>query len=218
MKNIYFIIPVLLLALNGCSSIYNMKQSNSKETFYDNFNKSVKDKKIKIILTNDSSFAVYGGSIIANDSLCYLSQVKEEIKIEPGRIKNIKYFGNDMSSLSAIITLKDVREVTAKNVSLNPDSSIKTIITKNIKQSIPLSKIKEVSYKNRWLGIPPRFVIGTSAGFMLGLIIGGAANDNTQGGLVRSELLFIAGPAIGALIGIMWGYMDGYNYIYQFNR
>ncbi|MHB8579353.1 MAG: hypothetical protein ACYDA4_05770 [Ignavibacteriaceae bacterium] len=122
-----------------------------------------------------------------------------------------------MSSLSAIITLKDGKEVTAKNVSLSSDSSIKTIITNNIKHYLPLSKIKEASYKNRWLGIPPRFVFGTSAGFMLGLFIGGEASDNTQGGLARSEIFYIAGLPIGAIIGIIWGYMDGYNYIYKFN-
>ncbi len=218
-SSIKYILSLSLVSIlfAGCSSFYNIQKYSSKEIFIEQFNKSVKDKNVTITLTNDSSFSAYGSSIIVKDSLSFVSQIKEEIKIEPGEIKNIKYYGNSMTSLSAEILLKDGKVIKAENVSLLSDSSIKTTMVKDIFNQLPLFMIKEVSYKNHWLGIPGRFLMGTATGIVLGLTIGSALNDNTQGGLARSEIFFLAGPSIGSLVGIVWGYLDGYNYIYQFN-
>ncbi len=131
-------------------------------------------------------------------------------------IKKINYTGSDYKS--ANLLLKNDEQINAGDINIANDT-MEYSVTKKIltwSEVAPLDKIKEASYKNRWLGIPPRLLIGTATGLVIGLIIGGAVNDNTQGGLARSEYFIFVCP-IGALIGVIWGWIDGYNYTYQFN-
>ena len=75
MKNIYLIIPVLIIAFAGCSSNYTTIDFSSKEKFYEDFNKFMKNKTIEITLINDSSFIALGGAKINNDTLNYSTNV-----------------------------------------------------------------------------------------------------------------------------------------------
>lgn len=205
------------LLLIGCSSTYTIKDFSSKEKFYEDFNNSAKDKTVKVTLTNDSSFTTLNGASISNDSLIFISQIKKEkIIIEPGEITNIKYYGIDMSNLSALILLKNGEEIKAENVSLISDSSINATVKKTIYEFIPLKNVREVSYKNHWLGVPIRLFNGTVGGFVIGLISSHVfVNQNEQ-----SDAAIYVGwgiTAIGLVAGGIWGWIEGYNYTYQFN-
>ena len=96
-----------MLALIGCSSIYKVSDFSSKNKFYEDFNSFAKNKSIKIIMTNDSSFITSEGPYILNDSLIFTTITQKEETIDKNEIKDIKYSGNDMSNLSGRIILKN---------------------------------------------------------------------------------------------------------------
>ncbi|MCL5030164.1 MAG: hypothetical protein M1480_14230 [Bacteroidetes bacterium] len=219
MKNICFIFCALELFLSGCSSIYTAENFSSKEKFYEDFNKSAKNKAVKITTTNDSSFASPEVSKISNDTLFFVSQIKDEmIRIKHDEIKDIQYYGSDMLNLSAVILLKNGEKLNAENVNLISDSSINASYKKHIYGFLPLRKIKEVSFKNHWLGVPARLAIGTISGFGIGFFVvnGIIGQQNING---QDEDLSIIGglSAIGLAVGSVWGWIEGYNYTYQFN-
>jgi hypothetical protein len=69
MKNTYIILFIFSLLLTGCSSTYTIKGYPSKDRYYRDFNRSVGDKDLKIILSNDSLYETTGGGVIKYDTL-----------------------------------------------------------------------------------------------------------------------------------------------------
>ena len=133
-------------------------------------------------------------------------------------IKKINYTGIDYKS--ANLQLKNDEQINVGDINIANDTMEYSVTKKILIQSevAPLNKLKEASYKNRWIGIPPRFLIGTVTGLVLGFIIGSATDDGTQGGQSRSGYFFVYSLFIGPIVGIIWGWIDCYNYIYQFNH
>ncbi len=91
-------------------------------------------------------------------------------------------------------------------------------ITLSGNNSIALSKIKKVVYKNHWLGIPIYMVVGAASGFFIGSI----ANSNNGNGTSRNpELTPTLGGLIyavfGSVVGAVAGWFLSYNYVYVFN-
>jgi len=219
MKIVYLITTILSIILLGCSSTYRVSDFPSKEKFYDNYNKSANDKTIIITLNNDSTYTAFEGSEISNDSLTYTSQIKnEQINIKPAEIKDIKYFGTDMSKISADILLKNGKKARAENVSLLSDSSITAVISYKVYKTIPINNIKKVSYKNHFLGLPQGFLGGIIGGLFVSYLVYNVAGigSNQRG----NETSFYGGVAItslGLIGGSVLGWINGYTYTYQFN-
>ena len=221
MKNsIRLLIFFFIFILESCSSIYTVKDFPSKEKLYQDFNNSVKDKNINVKFINDSSLTINNGAVIKNDTLYSIGYRldKNYRKVALSEIKKINYTGIDYKS--ANLQLKNDEQINAGDINIANDTMEYSVTKKILTQSevAPLDKLKEASYKNRWLGIPPRFLIGTATGIVLGLIIASAIDVGGQGGQSRASYFFVYSLFIGPVVGIIWGWIDGYNYIYQFNR
>jgi hypothetical protein len=78
MKKFYLTIGVFASLFIGCSSTYKVSDFSSREKFYDDFNKSVKDKIVKVTLDNDSTFNCKESTNIANDSLYFSTQTGDK--------------------------------------------------------------------------------------------------------------------------------------------
>ena len=219
MKKIIFpIVIVSSLILFGCSSTHTLSDFSSQKNFYDDFNYFAKGKDLKIIPNDDNTYYALGGAKITGDTLVFVSQTKkEEVKIQSDKIKNIKYFGSDFSNLSANIILKNGEELQANHVSLLSDSSINAILTKNIYTRLPMGNVYEVTYKNHWLGVPARLLTGTAIGAVLGLIgVAVFVNQNNQN---QGDFYTFTGlTVIGFVAGTIWGWIEGYNFIYKFSQ
>ena len=82
MKIIYLISSISLLILTGCYSTYQVSDFSSRVKFYEDFNKSVIEKDVKVTLSNDSSFFMSNDAAIENDSLYFTSEeIKSGIKM-----------------------------------------------------------------------------------------------------------------------------------------
>jgi hypothetical protein len=217
MKIFYLSIPVLLLFLIGCSSTYKVSNFSSKDKFYEDFNKSAGDKTVKITLSNDSSFFNINAEIV-NDTLYCMNKKIENLnkKIFLSDIKEIKYSGSNFRK--GLILLKDGKTFDADEIKIDNDtvsfSYINAIITLN--HSISINRVKEVSYKNHWMGIPggliPGFICGLGVGFLIGDTI---PTDNSH---PAKYLAIVYGPILGVIIGSVWGWLNGRTYTYQFNH
>jgi len=112
-------------------------------------------------------------------------------------------------------------EIKGDDIKILPDSSIEYTKWENVYgEKISLKKVKEVSYKNHWLGIPPGFLIGAVSGIataftIIIVIIKAFKPSDTQPN--DFNLPIIITPTLYSLIGSIWGYMNGYTYTYQFN-
>ncbi|MHB8338168.1 MAG: hypothetical protein ACYDEE_12205 [Ignavibacteriaceae bacterium] len=217
MKTIFLILSAISLFLIGCLSTYKISDFSSKTKFYDDFNEFARSKNVNIILTNDSALTAPGGAMVSNDTLNIVTRIKKkERKILYSEISKIKYYNNNYPNLSANILLKDGEKVTGDNVKIFPDSSIQLTILQIAYKYLPLEKVKEVSYKNHWLGVPTRLIAGTVSGFALGYAGVCAFVDPNE----QSQKAFYVGwgiTAIGLVTGGIIGWIDGYDYIYQFN-
>ena len=103
------------------------------------------------------------------------------------------------------------------NTKVSNDTLIITMNVKNdIYKSLPLIKIREISYKNHWLGIPFGFLDGLVIGTGLGIIVSKSQSDQTG---KNTDLVspIIIGATGGSIIGIIVGWFVGWNYTYQFN-
>ncbi len=204
---IFFIFSFLLV---GCSSTYTIKNFTSKEKFYEEFNRSAKNKTVKVTLTNDSSITALNGANISNDSLFFTNQVLKEEKIESNEIKNIKYLDTGSSNLAAIIILNNGKELKAKKANMLGGSSINAWIVENELENLPLSKIKRASYNKNCVGVP----IGLLSGTVLGYFSLGIANGLISKGSKSDTIVY---PIASILIGGVIGWIVGYDYTYQFN-
>ncbi len=166
MKDTNLIFFIFVLLFIGCSSTNTIKDSTSKEKFYEDFNKSVKDKNIKVTLTNDSLLALPGGAVIQNDTLFLLSQ-----------------------------------------------------LLKSNTKSFPLTTVKVVRYKDRWIGLFYGLAIGTSVGILSAWVgifppFNHIGWDNYFDERVAPKLLkLIIFPVAGAILG----FILGHNYNFYFN-
>jgi hypothetical protein len=219
MKIFYLLIPVLSLYLIGCSSTYKVSDFPSRDKFYEDFNNSASDKTVKITLSNDSTFTNNGVEIV-NDTLYCTNKKIENLnkKIFLSDIKEIKYSGSNFRK--GLILLKDGESFEAAEINIENDTVAFsfTIIINSFNSSLSINKVKEVSYINHWLGVPPSLVSGTVIGIGTGTILGlilyksGVDNGYSPG---RYEVLGCT--AIGIVAGGIWGWLNGYTYTYQFN-
>jgi len=219
MKDIYFFGFIFLLVFTGCSSIYTVRDFSSPKELYQNFNNFAKDKKLEIKFKGDSTVTLNNGAFIENDTLYSLEYNldKKSGKIALSEIKILNYTSSDYKS--ATLLLKNGKQADVEDINVANDT-MEYSISKKIPRQIKVASInslREASYKNHWLGVPPRFLICTATGLMVGLTMGGAVNDYTQAGASRGGYYFVSSLSAGALVGIIWGWIDGYNYIYQFN-
>lgn len=103
MKNIYLIISLIIFFLTGCSSTYTLKDFSSKEKFYNDFNKYMSNKPVKVTFVDDSSFVFSENVKISNDSILLLSTGLNVINNFPlekvKEIRNIHIHNNQLNGL-----------------------------------------------------------------------------------------------------------------------
>src|ERR1035437_523103 len=202
----------------GCSSTYTIKDFPSKEKFYQSFNKSEKDKNIKVVLRNDSSFTVMHGAVLENDTLFAFGEYNEKkyMSLTLSDLEKINYTSNDYKS--ANVLRKNGAELYCENIIINHDSiyfdRIKTVLTEE--NIAPVNKVKTISYKNRLIRIP----LGILTGGIVGLATGILYATSPQGR--KDDSGFASGAIIsvtflGAVIGSIISYCFGYDYYYQFS-
>ncbi len=219
MGKIYSLIPIIILIFTGCPSIYTVRNFSSKEKFYEDFNKTVKDKQVNVVLNNDSCFSSNKGSRISKDSLILIDHKQiSELKTMPLKeIQSINYI-YDRNSIQAFdILLQNGKEINVKDVKYLPDSSIQISITRDSisNRFIPLNLIKRIYYKNNWLGIVPGLLIAAPVIYLL-YGIAGSFSHFCSPFFNYETALFFGAPAEIVIVGII-GYIIGYTYIYQFN-
>jgi hypothetical protein len=217
MKIIYIIITFIPLIFIGCSSTYTVSDFPSKEEFYEDFNKSANGKTIKFTLNNDSTFMCSNNVEIEGDTLyCIKKEIESTNKvIALSEIKKLKYSVNNFKA--GIILLKDGKTIEAENIIIENNTARFSIIDtiNSLNCRMPINNIKQVSYKNHWLGAP----LGALPGAILGLFAGISAYfinppTNTWGG---NYVYFFGGAPLGLIVGGILGWISGYTYIYQFN-
>jgi len=229
MKSHYFAVTFIFLLFIGCSSTYRVSDFSSKEKFYNDFNYSFKEREAKVILTNDSTFSVYNGALIENDTLFSLvnSERKRSRGLALADVTDIKYSGTDITY--TLILLKSGDELKVENFRRIADSIYFEETIKYCKNPItPIRCLKKVSYKNRWIGT----LTGVPAGFVacgaLGYSLGNTTSDNTDTGIMTDQHLktqseqrmenFASGAFIGLIVGGIGGYFLGYPITYEFNK
>jgi hypothetical protein len=202
----------------GCSSTYTINDFPSKEKFHQSFNNFAKNKDINVILTNDSSFTLRQGAELINDTLfsVFSLGIRYDKSLSLFDLKNLDYTSNDYKS--ANILTENGQRFNAENIIIHNDSISFSLIvpeqtTNNI---IPLSKIKTISYKNRFLRIPLGILSGGMSGFLAGILY------VTNNKFSKDEYGYSTGaPVIYAILGAAFGgiasIIIGYDYNYYFN-
>jgi len=215
---IFFIVAFFSLTFVSCSSIYTVKDFSSKAKLCQDFNNSVKDKSIKVKFINDSSLTINNGAVIENDTLYSIGYRldKRYERIALSEIKKINYTGSDYKS--ANLLLKNNDQINAGDINIANDTMEYSVTKKILMRTevAPLDKIKEASYKNHRLGIPGWFLAGTGLGIIVGAIIFVSRNNGSPDNAYMTLNSFLTIP-FGSFVGIIWGWIDGYNYTYQFN-
>lgn len=219
MKISFMIVSLVPLFFIGCSSTYTIKDFSSKDKFYNDFNNFAGNKSLNVTLTNDSSFVPEGKIKISDDTLIITMNIQKEVKIKKNEVKDIKYTGSDLSNMSATLILEDGTKAKVKNVSFFSDSSFNITVSENINNTLPIFKIKKISYKNHWINLP----LGFLGGAILGAVIGGGValydthhSDESDKDFSPIANLY-AGIMIGPVCGIIVSWILGRDYIYQFN-
>jgi hypothetical protein len=138
----------LSLLFAGCSTIYTIKDFPSKEKFYEDFNNSAKDKKIKVILLNDSSFTVAQGGVLENDTLFVFGELNEteHLSLELSDLKKENFRTNDDYN-STFVLLKNSEKLNYKNIKTNCDTLSFDII-QYLPISFALSDLVKLNYLN----------------------------------------------------------------------
>jgi hypothetical protein len=224
MKIFYILISLSSLLLIGCSSTYTVAGFPSRDKFYEDFNNSAGNKSLKIILDNDSTIFADDGARISNDSLFItLPVLKQEKVINKDDIEDIKVSIHDMTTT---IVLKNDKSVTAGSIDILPDSSVAVYNYVDTYEYLSLIHVKEISYKNHWLGLPVPLISGTLIGAALGIIVAESMSSSSSGssepqGGSRSESpspwnAFLITSAAGILGGGIWGWITGWTYTYEF--
>src|ERR1035437_4416946 len=214
LKSLYYIIFFSDLLFIGCST-YTIKNYQSKEKFYQDFNNSVKNRDVNITSVSKGSFNINDGIVLENDSLISYrkSERKEKISIGVSDLKDIIYTGND--SKSASLVFKNGEILKCENMISSRDSisltAMKTLTLRNA--IIPIDKVKSVSYPNRLRSLPSGLFVGAVVGLITATIISKTSNDNES----QSISYYVSAPIIGALFGVAIASIIGWNTTYQFN-
>jgi hypothetical protein len=132
-------------------------------------------------------------------------------------VKSIDYLSTNFTSPSAEIYLKNGNKFYGKNIEITSDSIVNFIDYSHnfIYYSLPLIKIKEISYKERWKNLSVGLLSGAGVGLIAGLVVVSSYSDNKSH--PDSYLTYIFSPIIGAVLGGTIGWIVGYTYVYQFN-
>jgi hypothetical protein len=210
MRLYYLIAALTALFVIGCSSTYTIGDFSSWNNFYNDFNKSAKNRIIEITLNNDSTFTAEGGARIINDSLFFNTLIHKKEKISQNEISKILY-NNNVNE----ILLKNRDSLLVKSIYKLSDSSIIVSDIENTEKPLPIIYVKKISYKNHLLGVPGGLGYGLLSGFLSGFIITELIpNDKAHQDRVYGVLV---GTPIGILLGGIWGFIEGYTYTYEFN-
>ena len=222
MKIFYLIATIFLLTFIGCSSTYKVSDFSSKDKFYEDFNNFARNKSVKVTLLNDSSFSINGGAAMQNDSLYSLGEVTNtrDKRLALSDTKEINYSSNNYKS--ATILLKNGEKYQAEQIQIISDS-IDFAYTREVfipNDITSVNKLKEISYKNHWLGIIPGFFAGIPLGIILGVshvIPTYATEGNPPQSTYDETGAFVIGIPLGIIIGSVIGWVSGWDYTYQFN-
>jgi hypothetical protein len=225
---IFYLTPALLayLFFIGCSSTYRVSDFTSKDEFIKDFNSSAKDKLLKVFLNHssligDSIFMSEKGAYISNDSLvCTWESLMEEYTLRKEEVKEIIYSVHDRSNT---IFLNNGNSLRAKEIQKS-DSLIYLFNFNKISSHIPLSGIKEISFKNHWFGILDGFLIGLAVSLVSDALLIYIIPNDLNGSVPTNIVAIVTLPSaltgitifISAIGGI-WGGISGYSYTYQFN-
>ena len=226
MKLFNLFISFVFLFFIGCSTTYKITDYPSKEKFHEDINSSIENRNFDVV-TDESSFTCFEGSKITNDSLYAVTKIlKEKETLSSGDIKKIEYFEKAYKKLTVNIWLKNGEELRAENVMNLSGSTLQFTNVKISSDYLPISKVKEMSYKNRLkttlIGIP----MGLVCGGLIGGIMGsqGWIFNIRSGGMpplqfdATSSIVegFFYSAIIGTVIGPIIGYITGWNNIFQF--
>ncbi len=220
-KNYLSVIAIFVFVFTGCSSIYTVKDFSSKHELYQGFNEFAGNKKINVTFLNDSSITLENGAIVKNDTLFAVGYKYNKIyrTIPLKNIRNIDYTSYDYKS--AVLLLNDGQKFRADDIDITKDT-MNYSVTNKIKlehRIAPLCKIKQAGYKNRWLGVLPRFLIGATSGLVVSYTLSKLINRNNSDKQSENNFyIAVSGTPIGAIVGIIWGWISGYNYVYRFNQ
>jgi hypothetical protein len=164
---------------------------------------------------NDSLLTPCVYTRIFNDTLIFLSGLKNvEGQLFLSEIKNIEYNNTtNYSHISGRIILRNGEEIFADNIETYPDSTLHFNI--RAYRNIPISNVKEVSYKNTLLGAGSGFLIGSAFGLFVGLLVEGGTG--TKDSDTHSFYYYLTIQTIGSIAGMVWGLLQGYSYIYKFS-
>jgi hypothetical protein len=220
LKTKYLIAGIVSILFIGCSSTYNLSDFSSKEKFYTHFNNSAKDKSLKVVLTNDSLYNFENGVEIKNDTLYSLGKniPTQNKKVGRSDVKEINF--TDGFYTSALILLKDGEEYQANDIKIYSDSiyfSYNKILTIEVISS--LNKIKNISYKAHWAGVPGKLFLGAAMGASFGAFMGFVVSkiNHANYGPENEHDGFIIGTIVGFIAGGIIGWINGNTYTYEFS-
>jgi hypothetical protein len=130
--------------------------------------------------------------------------------------KNLKITLTNDSSFIAVGKTKISDDTLIIRMNITNDEEINIAVKNDVYKSLPLNKIKEISYKNHWLGIPFGFLDGLVIGTGVGIIVSKSQSNQTG---KNTDLVspIIIGATGGSIIGIIAGWFVGQTHIYQFN-
>ena len=215
MKKYYLIVAMFFFI--GCSSTYTISNFSSKQKFYEDFNKSVKDKSVNIILTNDSSFTAQYGSTVFDDTLVVVVDKKTIThKMFLREIKSINYYDNGVDNLSADIILRNGKKLNGENIRILPDSSLLFSVLKTSTNFVPIYRVKKASYKNHLLGSMSLLGLGFAAGAVIGSVVQTFVFQLPTF-IFPFGAPVLLGTGAGIIIGLVVGEIIGYTNTYHFN-
>ena len=93
--------------------------------------------------------------------------------------KNMKVTLTNDSSFTAEGKTEISGDTLIITMNVQKEEKINIDVKKDIYLSLPLSKIKEISYKNHWLGIPFGFLDGLVIGTGIGIIVSKSQSNQT---------------------------------------
>ncbi len=207
MRYSFFIMLMIGLAVEGCTSTYTLKDFNSKKNYYDYINYCINDRSIHVLLKGDSTVYTPDGGKIEDDSLTIFNVTRRISRHLPIKeIKNIGYENPALESGPAVIELKDGSRLNAKDIKIHKDLSVQFTEIKKIDEKFPVvPDVVSISYINHWKGIP-KYALGLMLqGGMVGLKAGSDAGIRERDpmlGMIAGGILFGVGGIIpGFIIG-----------------
>ena len=210
------IILLSFLLLQGCTSVYSIKDYNSAGEYYSAINKELATKTLTLKLSDNEKSYVRNFEI-KGDSAYWVTGAGYANKIISGTmIDKISPAASDNNK--SLIQLKNGKTIEAYSVKHNRDSVLFQVKYIN-KQSIPLNKIYSISYYNHLIGTLEGLGIGAGAGFIYGMgdqLIGKLNNPQKQNSYTGITLGNVGG-VLGSFLGAIAGAINGRNTVYVIN-